>query len=93
MCILTVTLTVDETYEYSEDFVNNGIIYVSASSGSLFMTENVNYRRVTMESIAYFSWNSNVPKDVEVRLTPITNCRPRMYYTSKEGILPTNNNY
>lgn len=48
LCVLTVTIDLDKDFEYSEDFLKNGVAYVSASSWAFFMQENVNIRRVGM---------------------------------------------
>ena len=36
-CVLTVTIELDTNYEYSEDFLKNGMAYVSASSYAFFL--------------------------------------------------------
>lgn len=93
LCVLTVTIALDGEYEYSQDFLSNGVAYVSASSWAFYLQENINVRRIAMEEVQYFEWFSNTEKDVTVLLTPLTTCSPTMLYTSEMDEFPTMDSY
>lgn len=92
-CVLTLEIDLDEEYEYSQDFVKNGVVYISAASGTYGLYENIRTRRFSSNSINYFEYRSNQQKNVTVVISPVSNCHPEMLYSDQEGEFATKDKY
>lgn len=54
--------------------------YVSASSSTTMLYENVQHRRMGRDNIQYYEYKSVKEKNITVLLTPMNNCKPILLF-------------